>query len=107
MALMRELQMCLHTTKPHHIGALILETANRANELNDLIVHDRWLSSLDMFRCKTHADVVKVFEGNGRVLEGREEVEKKNLEEKEEEEKKKNVLFKTMSLRVRSQPEKN
>ena len=33
MALMREIQMCLHTKLPHHIGALILETANRANDL--------------------------------------------------------------------------
>ena len=58
--------MCLNTQEPHHIGALILETANRSGELLSLISHDKWISSLPMFHCTTQEDVNKLLNGNGR-----------------------------------------
>ena len=92
MDTMRELQMVLNTKKPHQIGALILETANRANDLLKLIEHDKWLSTLDMFLCKTDEELAWLFESNGRVKAKVEEDEAFEAEEKKKEEENKQLV---------------
>jgi hypothetical protein len=57
-----------------------------------LIEHDKWLSTLDMFLCKTDEELAWLFESNGRVKAKAEEDEAFEAEEKKKEEENKQLV---------------